>query len=47
VVIRIHEADENSLNVWGDSEMIYIDPNSGTRMGGHDQRHNFGRAAGY
>jgi hypothetical protein len=27
--------------------MIYVNSNSGTRMGGHDQRHNFSRAAGY
>ena len=46
-VSRINEADEKSPGVWGDSEMIYIDPNSGTLMSGQDQRHKFGKAAGY
>ena len=46
-VSRINEIDEKNPGVWGDSEMIYIDPNSGTLMGGQDQRHKFGKAAGY
>jgi gamma-glutamyltranspeptidase/glutathione hydrolase len=46
-VSRINEADEKNPGVWGDSEMIYIDPNSGTLMGGDDQRHQFGKVAGY
>ncbi len=46
-VRRINEADEKNPGVWGDSEMIYIDSNSGTLMGGQDQRHRFGKAAGY
>ena len=46
-VSRINEADEKNPGVWGDSEMIYIDPNTGTLMGGQDQRHKFGKAAGY
>ncbi len=46
-VSRINEADEKNPGVWGDSEMIYIDPNSGTLLGGDDQRHQFGKAAGY
>jgi gamma-glutamyltranspeptidase/glutathione hydrolase len=46
-VSRINEADEKNPGVWGDSEMIYIDPNTGTLMGGDDQRHQFGKAAGY
>ena len=46
-VSRINEADEKNPGVWGDSEMIYLDPNSGTLMGGDDQRHHFGKAAGY
>ncbi len=46
-VSRINEADEKNPGVWGNSEMIYIDPNSGTLMGGQDQRHKFGKAAGY
>jgi gamma-glutamyltranspeptidase/glutathione hydrolase len=46
-VSRMNEADEKNPGVWGDSEMIYLDPNTGTLMGGQDQRHNFGKAAGY
>jgi gamma-glutamyltranspeptidase/glutathione hydrolase len=46
-VSRMNEADEKNPGVWGDSEMIYIDPNIGTLMGGDDQRHKFGNAAGY
>ncbi|MGP8261031.1 MAG: gamma-glutamyltransferase [Acidobacteriaceae bacterium] len=46
-VSRMNEADEKNPGVWGDSEMIYIDPNTGTLMGGDDQRHKFGKAAGY
>jgi gamma-glutamyltranspeptidase/glutathione hydrolase len=46
-VSRMNEADEKNPGVWGDSEMIYLDPNTGTLMGGNDQRHNFGKAAGY
>jgi gamma-glutamyltranspeptidase/glutathione hydrolase len=44
---RNDEADEHNPGVWGDSEMIYIDPKTGTLLGGHDQRHHFGKAAGY
>ena len=40
-------ADESNPGVWGDSEMIYIDPASGALLGGQDQRHHFGKAAGY
>lgn len=46
-VSRINQADEKNPGVWGSSEMIYIDPNSGTLLGGDDQRHKFGKAAGY
>ena len=46
-VSRVNEADEKNPGVWGDSEMIYIDPNTGTLLGGQDQRHHFGKAAGY
>ena len=46
-VSRANEADEHSPGVWGDSEMIYIDPKTGTLLGGQDQRHHFGKAAGY
>jgi gamma-glutamyltranspeptidase/glutathione hydrolase len=46
-VRRSGEADEHSAGVWGDSELIYIDPKTGLRMAGHDHRHSFGSAAGY
>jgi len=46
-VSRNDEADEKNPGVWGDSEMIYIDPKTGVLMGGQDQRHKFGKAAGY
>jgi gamma-glutamyltranspeptidase/glutathione hydrolase len=46
-ITRTNEADEKNPGVWGDSEMIYIDPKTGTLFGGDDQRHKFGKAAGY
>jgi gamma-glutamyltranspeptidase/glutathione hydrolase len=46
-VSHTNEADEHNPGVWGDSEMIYIDPKTGALMGGDDQRHHFGKAAGY
>ncbi|HUD21936.1 MAG TPA: gamma-glutamyltransferase [Acidobacteriaceae bacterium] len=46
-VTPTNEADQKDPGVWGDSEMIYIDPSTDMRMGGHDQRHNFGKAGGY
>jgi len=46
-VNRANEADEHNPGVWGDSELIYIDPKTGVRMAGHDRRHTFGSAAGY
>ena len=46
-VSRANEADEHNPGVWGDSELIYIDPKTGLRMAGHDHRHTFGSAAGY
>jgi gamma-glutamyltranspeptidase/glutathione hydrolase len=46
-VSHTNEADENNPGVWGDSEMIYIDPKTGTLLGADDQRHKFGKAAGY
>jgi gamma-glutamyltranspeptidase/glutathione hydrolase len=33
--------------VWGDSEIIAFDPKTGILTGGDDQRHHFGKAAGY
>jgi len=47
VTKREGEFDEKSPGVWGDSELISVDPQTGALMGGHDHRHNFGKAAGY
>ena len=44
---RSAEFDEKSDGVWGDSELIAIDPTTGDLLGGHDHRHHFGKAAGY
>jgi len=44
---REAEFDEKSAGVWGDSELIAVDPKTGLLMGGHDSRHHFGKAAGY
>ena len=41
------EFDEKTSGVWGDSELIAIDPKTGVLTGGQDQRRNFGKAAGY
>jgi gamma-glutamyltranspeptidase/glutathione hydrolase len=46
-ISHTNEADEHNPGVWGDSEMIYIDPKTGALMGADDQRHKFGKAAGY
>lgn len=32
---------------WSDAECIAIDPATGELLGGHDHRHNFGKAAGF
>ncbi len=44
---RAAEFDEKSEGVWGDSELIEVDPTTGELLGGHDHRHSFGKAAGY
>ena len=44
---RSAEFDEKSDGVWGDSELIAVDPKTGDLLGGHDHRHSFGKAAGY
>ncbi|HEY1744436.1 MAG TPA: gamma-glutamyltransferase [Granulicella sp.] len=44
---REGEFDEKSPGQWGDSELIAVDPKTGELMGGHDNRHHFGKAAGY
>ena len=46
-VNRSNEADEKNPGVWGDSEMIYVDPKTHMLIGADDQRHKFGKAAGY
>ena len=37
--------DKNSY--WGDAECIMIDAKTGERLGGHDERSGYGKAAGY
>jgi gamma-glutamyltranspeptidase/glutathione hydrolase len=44
---RMAVADEKNPGVWGDSEMIAIDPKTGYLLGGHDDRHSYGKAVGY
>jgi gamma-glutamyltranspeptidase/glutathione hydrolase len=39
--------DEKAEGTWGDSELIMVDPKTGVLLGGQDQRHHFGKAAGY
>jgi gamma-glutamyltranspeptidase/glutathione hydrolase len=45
-VKREGEFDEKSPGVWGDSELIAVDPATGELLGGQDSRHHFGKAAG-
>ena len=44
---RAGAKDENSPGTWGDSELIAIDPKTNERLGGHDNRHTYGKADGY
>jgi gamma-glutamyltranspeptidase/glutathione hydrolase len=46
-VKRSGEFDEHNPGVWGDSELIAVDPKTGDLLGGHDTRKNYGSAAGY
>jgi hypothetical protein len=46
-ISHTNSADENDPGTWVDSEMIYIDPRTHTLYGADDQRHSFGKAAGY
>jgi gamma-glutamyltranspeptidase/glutathione hydrolase len=46
-VNRLAVADEKNPGVWGDSELIAVDPKTGELLGGHDSRRDFGKAAGY
>jgi len=47
VTKREGEFDEKTPGVWGDSELIAVDPKTGMLMGADDHRHHFGKAAGY
>jgi gamma-glutamyltranspeptidase/glutathione hydrolase len=40
-------ADEKSPGIWGDSELIAVDPKTHELLSGHDSRRAFGKAAGY
>jgi gamma-glutamyltranspeptidase / glutathione hydrolase len=44
---RNQAADDKSPGVWGDSELIAIDPKTGELSAGHDSRRSFGKEAGY
>ncbi len=44
---RSGEFDEKNPGVWGDSELIAVDPQTGDLLGGHDSRRSYGKAAGY
>ena len=44
---RMQAADDKSPGVWGDSELIAVDPKTGDLLGGHDSRRTYGKAAGY
>jgi gamma-glutamyltranspeptidase/glutathione hydrolase len=44
---RAGARDFNSPGIWGDSELIARDPETGELSGGQDHRHSFGKAAGY
>lgn len=47
-VVRQQSAkDEKASGTWGDSELIAVDPKTGELSGGQDQRHKYGKAAGY
>ncbi|WP_035348179.1 gamma-glutamyltransferase [Edaphobacter aggregans] len=44
---RNQAADDKSPGLWGDSELIAVDPKTGELMSGHDSRRSYGKAAGY
>ncbi len=46
-VSRANEADEKNPGVWGDSELIAVDPKTGALMGADDARHTFGKVSSY
>ena len=41
-----HNVDDRNA-YWGDAECIMIDPKTGERLSGHDERHSYGKAAGF
>ena len=43
-VKRSGEFDEHNPGVWGDSELIAVDPTTDDLLGGHDTRKNYGSA---
>lgn len=49
--LRLLESKGQTINqkhsYWGDAECILIDPKTGERLGGHDLRHDYGKAAGF
>jgi gamma-glutamyltranspeptidase/glutathione hydrolase len=47
VTRRAGESEANNPGVWGDSELIAVDPKTGVLTGGQDHRHHFGKASGY
>jgi gamma-glutamyltranspeptidase/glutathione hydrolase len=46
-VNRLAIADEHNPGVWGDSELIAVDPKTHELLGGHDNRRDYGKADGY
>jgi gamma-glutamyltranspeptidase/glutathione hydrolase len=46
-VDRLAVADEHNPGTWGDSELIAVDLKTHELLGGHDNRHNYGKVAGY
>jgi gamma-glutamyltranspeptidase/glutathione hydrolase len=44
---QANQADEKNPGVWGDSELIEVDPKTHALEGGHDFRHTFGSIASY
>ena len=46
-VYRHAVADEHNPGVWGDSELIAVDPKTHMLLGGHDNRRDYGKAEGY
>jgi gamma-glutamyltranspeptidase/glutathione hydrolase len=41
------DIDTRGSGTWGDSELIAVDPKTHELLGGHDDRHSYGNAAGY